>query len=86
MISNYRIFTPSDLTFPSVSREQVYQLLLHHLGHPDHNVVTSCLEALQQILRTPPSKLRPILLTYNAIKETYIYTKDMKGLHVDGRW
>ncbi|XP_052771519.1 huntingtin-like isoform X2 [Mya arenaria] len=61
----------------------VYQLLVHHLSHPDHNVVTSCLEALQQLLRTPPAQLRPILMTDGGIRETFIYKKDIKGLHID---
>lgn len=58
---------------------QIYQLLLHYLGHTDHNVVTACLEALQQLLRTPPTELRTLLTTEGGIKETYIFTKDIKS-------
>ena len=59
---------------------QVYQLLLHHTGHRDHNVVTVTLEALLQILRTPPPDFKAILTTSGSITETYIYKNDMPGL------
>ncbi|XP_072803026.1 huntingtin isoform X3 [Vicugna pacos] len=36
---------------------QVYELTLHYTQHQDHNVVTSALELLQQLLRTPPPEL-----------------------------
>ncbi|KAK3589444.1 hypothetical protein CHS0354_020780 [Potamilus streckersoni] len=66
----------------AVSKDQLmklYQLLLYHLGHQDHNVVNACLEALQQLLRTPPAELRDMLTTLGSIKMTYIYQKDMEG-------
>ncbi|XP_053407184.1 huntingtin-like isoform X2 [Mercenaria mercenaria] len=65
----------------TVSTEQiitVYQLLVHHLSHVDHNVVNSCLEALQQLLRTPPTSLKTVLTSDGGISETFIYKKDMK--------
>ncbi|KAL3864910.1 hypothetical protein ACJMK2_006556 [Sinanodonta woodiana] len=58
---------------------KLYQLLLYHLGHQDHNVVNACLEALQQLLRTPPTELRTLLTTLGSIKKTYIYQRDMEG-------
>ncbi|XP_060568114.1 huntingtin-like isoform X3 [Ruditapes philippinarum] len=66
----------------TVSTEQiitVYQLLVYHLSHSDHNIVNSCLEALQQLLRTPPTSLKTVLTRDGGIKETFIYKKDMKS-------
>lgn len=56
---------------------QVYELLLYYTGHTDHNVATAALEGLQQLIKTPPPQLVPILVGYNAIKRSSIYSHDL---------
>ena len=46
---------------------QVLEVLLHYLGHDDHNVVTASLETLGQLLRTPPPQILPILTKVGGI-------------------
>ncbi|KAK3095770.1 hypothetical protein FSP39_018831 [Pinctada imbricata] len=69
----------------SVSADQlckVIQILVHFLGHQDHNVVTGTLEALQQLLKNPSDSLLNILLTENSIRKSFIYEADQQD--VDG--
>jgi huntingtin len=55
---------------------QILQLLLYHTSHPDHNVVTASLEALQQMLKHPHPALLQLLLTKGGITRTYIFQAD----------
>ncbi|XP_071090376.1 huntingtin-like isoform X1 [Haliotis cracherodii] len=57
---------------------KMFQLLLFYTNHPDHNVVTAALEAMQQLLRTPPPQLRRLLLASGSIQRTLIYQKDFE--------
>lgn len=62
-----------------VSMEQllkILQLLLYQMSHPDHNVVTASLEALQQMLKHPHPALLRILLTRGGVSRTYIFQAD----------
>ena len=57
---------------------QILQLLLYHTNHPDHNVVTASLEALQQMLKHPHPALLHILLTKGGVTRTYIFQADFQ--------
>ena len=57
---------------------QILQLLLHHMDHPDHNVVTASLEALQQMLKHPHPALLHMLLTEGGVTKTYIFQADFQ--------
>lgn len=57
---------------------QILQLLLYHAHHPDHNVVTAALEALQQLLKNPHPALLHVLLTKGGITRTHIYQADFQ--------
>ncbi|XP_076466851.1 LOW QUALITY PROTEIN: huntingtin-like [Babylonia areolata] len=64
-----------------ISTEQllkILQLLLFHTEHPDHNVVTASLEALQQMLKHPHPTLLRILLTEGGVPRTYIFQADLQ--------
>ncbi|XP_061171379.1 huntingtin-like isoform X1 [Saccostrea echinata] len=63
----------------TISKEQfimVIQLLLHLMGHSDHNVVTGALETFQQLLRNPSPLLVSILTTPKSITRSYIFKAD----------
>lgn len=55
---------------------QVYELLLFYTHHTDHNVITATLEALLQILHSPPKQFIPLLLDPSGISKSQIYTID----------
>ncbi|XP_067133027.1 huntingtin isoform X2 [Centruroides vittatus] len=55
---------------------QVYELLLFYTHHNDHNVITATLEALHQLLHSPPKQLIPLLLDPVGISKSQIYTID----------
>ena len=57
---------------------QILQLLLYHTNHPDHNVVTASLEALQQMLKHPHPTLLATLLTKGGVSRTYIFQADFQ--------
>uniref|UniRef100_T1IW53 Huntingtin n=1 Tax=Strigamia maritima TaxID=126957 RepID=T1IW53_STRMM len=59
---------------------QVYELLLHYTQHPDHNVVTTSLEALQQLLLASPPLLVSSFLSPKGISRTRIYASDILEL------
>ncbi|KAL8615828.1 hypothetical protein ACOMHN_048536 [Nucella lapillus] len=64
-----------------ISSEQllkILQLLLYHTEHPDHNVVTASLEALQQMLKHPHPTLLRMLLTEGGVPRTYIFQADLQ--------
>ncbi|XP_056004424.1 huntingtin-like isoform X2 [Ostrea edulis] len=71
----------------TVSKEQiikVIQLLLHLMGHPDHNVVTGALETFQQLLRHPSPLIVTLLTTPKSIPRSYIYKADQDLKHSEG--
>ncbi|XP_078717925.1 huntingtin isoform X2 [Lampetra fluviatilis] len=47
---------------------QVYEVTLFYTQHPEHNVATTALEMLQQLLRMPPSALQLALTTAGGIR------------------
>ncbi|XP_043203807.1 huntingtin-like [Amphibalanus amphitrite] len=49
---------------------QLYELLLHLTQHANHNVVTSALDALCQLLRAPPAELLAALITEGALERS----------------
>nr|CAM12495.1 Huntingtin [Branchiostoma floridae] len=60
----------------SVSTEQlvqIFELVLHYSQHTDHNVVTASLETFQQLLRTPPPGLLPVLTRPGSITQSSIF-------------
>ena len=63
---------------------QVFQLLLHLMGHPDHNVVTGALETFQQFLRHPSPLLVSLLTTPKSIPRSYIYRCDQDLQQTEG--
>nr|XP_022340193.1 huntingtin-like isoform X2 [Crassostrea virginica] len=71
----------------TVSKEQiikVFQLLLHLMGHSDHNVVTGALETFQQFLRHPSPLLVSLLTTPKSIPRSYIYRSDQGLQQTEG--
>lgn len=66
---------------------QVYEVLIHYTQHPDHNVVTTSLETLLQLIQTPPPLLLKTLLSTKGINRTRIFLSDVQELglcHVSG--
>ena len=53
----------------------MFELLLYHTGDADHNLVTAALETLQQLLRTMPEQLQPVLLSKAGIKRHTIFQR-----------
>lgn len=51
---------------------QLYELCLHFMLAPDHNVVTHSLETLQQLLKTTPQCLKQILVSPHGISRSHI--------------
>ncbi|XP_056410998.1 huntingtin isoform X2 [Hyla sarda] len=65
---------------PSVEQlTQIYELTLHYTQHRDHNVVTSALELLQQIFRTPPIELLHVLTTSGGIPHVSVCRDEAQG-------
>ncbi|XP_066278562.1 huntingtin-like isoform X2 [Branchiostoma lanceolatum] len=52
---------------------QVFELVLYYSQHTDHNVVTASLETFQQLLRTPPPGLLPVLTRPGSITQSAIF-------------
>ncbi|XP_019635502.1 PREDICTED: huntingtin-like [Branchiostoma belcheri] len=52
---------------------QIFELVLHYSQHTDHNVVTASLETFQQLLRTPPPGLLPVLTRPGTITQSSIF-------------
>ncbi|CAN7977356.1 unnamed protein product, partial [Ixodes persulcatus] len=52
---------------------QIYELLLHHVGNTEQAVVTAALEALHQLLTTPPPSLVQALLSTGGISQSFIH-------------
>ncbi|XP_078588724.1 huntingtin-like isoform X3 [Branchiostoma floridae x Branchiostoma japonicum] len=52
---------------------QIFELVLHYSQHTDHNVVTASLETFQQLLRTPPPGLLPVLTRPGSITQSSIF-------------
>mgnify|MGYP003307887464 CR=1 FL=1 len=52
---------------------QVYELCLHLLTHSDQGIVTHALETLQQLLKTPPTILKHILVSAVGIRKNYVF-------------
>ena len=55
---------------PPPAARQLYELLLYLAEHSNHNVVTSALDALCQLLRAPPAELLAALLTEGALERS----------------
>ncbi|XP_035218065.1 huntingtin-like, partial [Stegodyphus dumicola] len=67
-----------------VTKEQilkVYEIALHFTHHPDHNVITSTLETLYQLLKCAPKSLQQALLSPSGITKSLIYTSDIPKLN-----
>lgn len=47
---------------------QLLEVLLHYAQHSNHNVVTSALDALLQLLRAPPTELLAALVAEGGVQ------------------
>ena len=63
---------------------QLYEMTLHLLDHADKSVVTHALEALQQLLKTPTTSFKQILLSPAGIRTSKIYNDRAKCSEEDG--
>ncbi|XP_054259354.1 huntingtin-like [Macrosteles quadrilineatus] len=54
---------------------QIYELCLHLSSHPDHNMVTTALETLHQLLTSAPRQLLDTLLSPQGISRSHIHTQ-----------
>lgn len=59
---------------------QIYEITLHFAHHPDHNVITSTLETLYQLLKCAPKILQLALVSPSGITKSLIYESDMPRL------
>ncbi|XP_040360648.1 huntingtin isoform X2 [Ixodes scapularis] len=65
---------PADRAGPTLEHFlKIYELLLHHVGNTEQSVVTAALEALHQLLTTPPPPLVQALLSTSGISQSYIH-------------
>ena len=62
---------------------QVYQLLLYHVGHADHNVITASLETLQQLLKQGPPSLLQTLIASDSTMLSCIYASELPTKHTE---
>ena len=58
---------------------QLYELLLHFTQHSNHNIVTSALDALGQLLRAPPAELLAALLSEGALERSRLQPEEGGG-------
>lgn len=68
----------------AVTNEQmlkIYEIALYFTRHADHNVVTSTLETLHQLLKTAPRSLQQSLVSINGITKSSIYTSEAQKLN-----
>ncbi|KAH8019913.1 hypothetical protein HPB51_023436 [Rhipicephalus microplus] len=56
----------------------IYELLLYHVSSTDQTVVTAALEALNQLLTTPPPALLQVLLSPNGVTQSFIHAPNRR--------
>ncbi|KAK8774942.1 hypothetical protein V5799_010525, partial [Amblyomma americanum] len=57
---------------------KIYELLLHHISNTDQIVVTAALEALNQLLTTPPPALLQVLLSPSGVAQSFIHAPNRR--------
>lgn len=57
---------------------KIYELLLYHVSNTDQTVVTAALEALNQLLTTPPPALLQVLLSPNGVTQSFIHAPNRR--------
>lgn len=57
---------------------KIYELLLHHISNTDQTVVTAALEALNQLLTTPPPALLQALLSPTGVTQSFIHAPNRR--------
>ncbi|KAL3192992.1 hypothetical protein MRX96_058498 [Rhipicephalus microplus] len=57
---------------------KIYELLLYHVSSTDQTVVTAALEALNQLLTTPPPALLQVLLSPNGVTQSFIHAPNRR--------
>ena len=63
---------------------QLYELCIHFLSHPDHNIVNASLETLQQLLRLAPPLLTFRLSSPGGVGESRLATDQHQEVRDDG--
>ncbi|CAN7943046.1 unnamed protein product, partial [Ixodes hexagonus] len=72
---------PAERAGPSLEHFlKIYELLLHHVGSTEQAVVTAALEALNQLLMTPPPALLQALLSPSGITQSFIHAPSRRPM------